>query len=103
MANILNYFEKSVSFEAYYVFLLKNKCFDNMSVIKLLTKGGAVLGMMMVFGACGSGKQAFSMEDLQGEWTVVEVKGEAIPSDSEAFLGFNVADRQVPTPASEQR
>ena len=66
-----------------------------MSVSKLLTKGCAALSLVLTLGACGSGKQVASVEDLQGEWAVVEVKGDAIPSDSEAFLGFNVADKQV--------
>ena len=66
-----------------------------MSVSKLLTKLGIALVLMVAFGACGNGKQVSSVEDLQGEWTVVEVKGQAIASDSEAFLGFNVADKQV--------
>lgn len=41
-------------------------------------------------------KRVFTPETLEGEWNVVEIRGEMIePSEETPFMGFKVADKQI--------
>ena len=57
-----------------------------------------VLAMVagVTFAACGS-KKAASIEELQGEWVVVELNGTAVSDSLEntPFLGFEVSEKRL--------
>ena len=77
------------------LFLLKIKWYQIMYVKNLLIKSVAIFVVTMTLCACGGRRQTSSIADLQGEWKVMEVKNQALPSDSEAFLGFDAKEMQI--------
>ena len=55
----------------------------------------AVAAAVLSLAACRSSKDAVSVNDLDGEWNVVEIQGQAVQAESQPFIGFDAQDGRV--------
>lgn len=55
----------------------------------------AVAAAVLSLVACRSSKDAVSVNDLDGEWNVVEIQGQAVQAESQPFIGFDAQDGRV--------
>ena len=55
----------------------------------------AVAAAVLSLAACRSSKDAVSVNDLDGDWNVVELQGQAVPTESQPFIGFDAQDGRV--------
>lgn len=63
--------------------------------MKKYLKCMAMLVTTSLFAACGNTGKKASLEDLAGEWTIMEVDGKPVKTEEEPFLGFQVTDMQL--------
>lgn len=55
----------------------------------------AVAAAVLSLAACRSSKDAVSVNDLDVEWNVVEIQGQAVQAESQPFIGFDAQDGRV--------
>ena len=55
----------------------------------------AVAAAVLSLAACRSSKDAVSVNDLDGEWNVVEIQGQAVQAESQPFIGFDTKEGRV--------
>lgn len=55
----------------------------------------AMAAAVLSLAACRSSKDAVSVNDLDGEWNVVEIQGQAVQAESQPFIGFDAQDGRV--------
>ena len=55
----------------------------------------SVAAAVLSLAACRSSKDAVSVNDLDGEWNVVEIQGQAVQAESQPFIGFDAQDGRV--------
>lgn len=71
----------------------KNKKEEFMKKINL-----ALLGGIIALSSCSTAEKVMTLNDIEGEWNIVEVSGETLDtskSETKPFIGFDIAERRV--------
>lgn len=55
----------------------------------------AVMASFWMLASCQGGKEAVSLQELEGEWNVVEVAEQSVEAETTPFIGFNIQHMTV--------
>lgn len=55
----------------------------------------AMVAISVLFTSCHTAKEAVNANDLDGEWNVMEINGQAVKAESQPFIGFDAQNGRV--------
>lgn len=55
----------------------------------------AMVAISVLFTSCHTAKEAVNANDLDGEWNVTEINGQAVKAESQPFIGFDAQNGRV--------